>query len=371
MILKGSHRLHALCPYFAMFPGDFARGHIRAHSAPGELILDPFSGRGTTLLESLLTFRHAVASDPNPVAYCLTRAKSNSPSLQAVLARIGNLEAEYLETSPEDLEGERSILPRFFKHAYYQSTLWEILFLRRHLRWQAESTDCFISALLLGCLHGERDKSPWYLSNQMPRRISTKPEYSLKYWRERGLYPRKRATFDILRRWSRFRLKQGTPPKTALALQEDVRNLSRRLPFLEGKVKVVVTSPPYFNTTSCAEDQWLRLWVLGGADHPTRTGASRDDRHTSRYKYWRFIADTWRGIAPLLAPNATIVCRIGMHGHSMEVVCRNMVDSVRASIPHATLFGSPLLTTPSNDSGRQQLSEHSHHGELDFVLRVA
>ena len=59
MMVKGSHRLHALCSYFAMFPGYFARGHIRNHSAPGELILDPFSGRGTTLLESLLTQRNA------------------------------------------------------------------------------------------------------------------------------------------------------------------------------------------------------------------------------------------------------------------------------------------------------------------------
>ena len=371
MMVKGSHRLHALCSYFAMFPGYFARGHIRNHSAPGELILDPFSGRGTTLLESLLTQRNAVASDPNPVAYCITRAKSKSLQPQSVLNRITKLEAEFVETPTADLEEERGFLPRFFKHAYYHTTLREILFLRRHLRWHTDTIDCFISALLLGCLHGERDKSPCYLSNQMPRRISTKPEYSVKYWREHDLYPHKRATFEILRRWSRFRLKQGAPQKTALALQEDVRDLSRRLPFMEGKVKAVITSPPYFNTTSFAEDQWLRLWVLGGANHPTRAGASKDDRHTSRYKYWRFIADAWRGIAPLLASDATIVCRVGLHGHSMEDVCRNMVASVRASIPSATLYGSPLLTTPSADTGRQQLSEHSQYGELDFIFRMA
>ena len=150
-----------------------------------------------------------------------------------------------------------------------------------------------------------------------------------------------------------------------------MRDLSRRLPFLEGKVNAVVTSPPYFNTTSFAEDQWLRIWFLGGADHPTRSGASKDDRHTSRYKYWRFIADAWRGVAPLLAPNATIVCRIGLHGHSMEDVCRNMVDAIRASIPRAIPIGSPLLTNPSYETSRQQLSEVSQLGELDFVLRVA
>jgi site-specific DNA-methyltransferase (adenine-specific) len=112
-----------------MFPGYFARGHIRNHSAPGELILDPFSGRGTTLLESLLTQRNAVASDPNPVAYCITRAKSKSLQPQSVLDRITELEAEFVETPTADLEEERGFLPRFFKHAYYHTALREILFL--------------------------------------------------------------------------------------------------------------------------------------------------------------------------------------------------------------------------------------------------
>lgn len=264
MMIKGSHRLHALCPYFAMFPGKFARDQIRAHSAPEDFILDPFSGRGTTLLEGLLTGRSPVASDPNPVAYCLTKAKSDTPSLQHVINRLDDLEQEYLETPLRALENERRELPKFFKHAYYYSTLRELLFLRRKLRWRSDRTDCFIAGLLLGCLHGEMDKSPWYLSNQMPRRISTKPEYSVKYWRERNLHPHKRKTFDILRRWSGFRLKNGVPARNGIALEEDARDLSHRLNFQERRVRAVITSPPYFNTTSFAEDQWLRIWALGG-----------------------------------------------------------------------------------------------------------
>lgn len=369
-MLNGSHRLHALCPYFAMFPGRFARDQIRAHSSPGDFILDPFSGRGTTLLEGLLTARNSVAGDPNPVAYCLTKAKSDTPSIHSVLSRINGLELEYLETPGFDLENERRELPKFFRHAYYYSTLKELLFLRGKLRWRTDRTDCFIAGILLGSLHGEMDKSPWYLSNQMPRRISTKPNYSVKYWRERNLHPRKRKTFDVLRRWSDFRLKHGSPSRTGIALEDDARNLSHRLNFLEGRVRLVVTSPPYFNTTSFAEDQWLRIWALGGDDHPTRVGASKDDRHTSKYKYWRFLTDVWQGISSLLSPEATIVCRIGSHGHSVEDVCKNLVDSVRASFPRAALIGSPVHTNGPDEIGRQQLSSRSSHGELDLVLRL-
>jgi len=36
-----------------------------------------------------------------------------------------------------------------------------------------------------------------YLSNRMPRTISTKPDYSIRWWRERGLKPPRRETLRI------------------------------------------------------------------------------------------------------------------------------------------------------------------------------
>ena len=53
------HRLHALCPYFAMFPESFAETWIDQLSKPGEIVLDPFSGRGTTAFQSMLMGRQA------------------------------------------------------------------------------------------------------------------------------------------------------------------------------------------------------------------------------------------------------------------------------------------------------------------------
>ena len=38
------HPLHALCPYFAMFPPEFARAQVARFTRPGDVVLDPFSG---------------------------------------------------------------------------------------------------------------------------------------------------------------------------------------------------------------------------------------------------------------------------------------------------------------------------------------
>ena len=51
-----------------MFPEEFARNHIENLTDKGDLVLDPFSGRGTTLLQALLMERNALAADINPVA---------------------------------------------------------------------------------------------------------------------------------------------------------------------------------------------------------------------------------------------------------------------------------------------------------------
>ncbi len=62
-----------------MFPESFAERWIKRLTKPGETVLDPFSGRGTTALTALLCGRNAISSDVNDVAICLTKAKTSPP----------------------------------------------------------------------------------------------------------------------------------------------------------------------------------------------------------------------------------------------------------------------------------------------------
>src|SRR5690348_13168089 len=88
------HRFHSICPYFAMFPESFVRRNVLAWSKRDDIICDPFSGRGTTIFESLLNGRRAIGCDTNPVAFCLSKAKADAPPLASVIDRLVELESQ-------------------------------------------------------------------------------------------------------------------------------------------------------------------------------------------------------------------------------------------------------------------------------------
>lgn len=69
--------LHALHPYPARFIPQIPRLAILKWSQPGDIVLDPFCGCGTTLLESILLERHAIGVDNNAVACLVSKAKTS------------------------------------------------------------------------------------------------------------------------------------------------------------------------------------------------------------------------------------------------------------------------------------------------------
>ena len=365
------HKLHALCPYFAMFPHTFARAQILEHSRPDGVVLDPFSGRGTTLLEGLLLERQAIGIDVNPVAACVTGAKARVPDLVTVNIRLDELQRTFESDDQESLEEEALSLPLYFRRAFYFTTLREILFLRRHLDWKMNSTDCFLSALVLGSLHGEMDRSPSYFSNQLPRTISPKQTYSLAYWDRNGLWPKKKNTFEILSRRASLRYMHARPSLHGTSLLLDVRKAAAALPLYAAAVDLVVTSPPYLNVTNYEEDQWLRLWFLGGQPHPTYGIVSKNDRHTRPDKYWRFLLQAWVGIAPLLKRGAIIVCRIGGKGLNSDNIIRSLTATVRASFPDVSIVGEPVVTLPSARQTDNFRPGTQRRPEIDVVLQVS
>ncbi len=311
------HRFHSICPYFAMFPESFAARWIEEVTQPGDLVLDPFCGRGTAPFQALLMGRRAVGVDTNPVAACVTRAKTDAPPRSSVKRRLTALEREF---DAGEWEAERKRLPEFFRHAYRPATLRQILFLRDRLDWRRRKSDCMISTLALGALHGESKVSPSYLSNQMPRTISTKPAYSVRYWKKHGFQPPQRDAFNLLRTALEFRYRDDPPRGEATIIHGDMRDLPSQLHNLPGPVSCVITSPPYLDLTNFEEDQWLRLWFLNGPPYPSSGRFSRDDRHSSPNTYWPLITDMWRSIGAVVGPDASVIVRIGVKGLPPERV---------------------------------------------------
>lgn len=321
------HPFHSICPYFAMFPEQFVEQQLLSYTSPGDLVFDPFCGRGTTVFESLLRGRRAAGSDVNRVAACIASAKATAPTLSEVVARISVLEELY-EASPSSCRKVNT----FFKFCFEEQTLSEIEFLRSKLEWETDKVDCFIAAVMLGILHGESHRSKFCLSNRMPRTISTKPDYSVRWWNERGLLPPRRPTFETLRKAATFRYRMPPADRQGVVRLADARSAADTFAEYRGEVKLVVTSPPYLDTTDYAEDQWLRLWFLGGKPRP-ELRKNKDDRHTRAEMYWTFLEESWIGLAPLLSTNATIVIRIGGGRLTKEDLLNGLTTGLRKALP--------------------------------------
>jgi DNA modification methylase len=75
---KGAH--------FATFPQKLAETCIKAGSKPGDTVLDPFSGVGTTGLVALRLNRDAILIELNP-AY-VAMARERCPQVQATMMTI-------------------------------------------------------------------------------------------------------------------------------------------------------------------------------------------------------------------------------------------------------------------------------------------
>src|SRR4051794_11235644 len=66
---------HGVHRYSGKFIPQIARQVITLLTQPGDIVLDPYCGSGTTLIEAYLIGRQAIGIDMNPLAVLLARTK--------------------------------------------------------------------------------------------------------------------------------------------------------------------------------------------------------------------------------------------------------------------------------------------------------
>jgi hypothetical protein len=164
----------------------------------------------------------------------------------------------------------------------------------------------------------------------MPRTISTKPAYSVRWWREKKCLPPHRDVFSILRRAAHYRYESAPPATRGRIVQGDARDAGALLKAYKDRVNLVITSPPYLDITDYHEDQWLRLWFLGGPSRPI-AGQGKDDRHRRVDAYWQFLLESWTGVVPLLHRSAQVVIRIGGTRLSEKELSAGLFSSLNAT----------------------------------------
>jgi hypothetical protein len=71
---------HTYYRYPARFSPQFARSAISSFTDPGDIVLDPFMGGGTSMVEAQALGRQAIGLDINPLAVFVATAKTDVPS---------------------------------------------------------------------------------------------------------------------------------------------------------------------------------------------------------------------------------------------------------------------------------------------------
>ncbi len=244
--------LHRICSRTGSFPPALAYYFVTKYSRIGDVVLDPFSGKGTAPLEACLNGRIGVGNDLSPEAYILTRAKVRPVPYRRILEWI-----EYAERRL-DPSGYRVSEVSDDVRAFFSSyTLKQILAVRDLIR-ETEDEDLanFITALMLGILHGP---TKIHLSVKCSHSFSMAPGYVKRYVKKNGVKKPKRDVLKCLRIKAERVFKDGIPAVKGAAYMRDARSL----PLDDESVDLVLTSPPYFNMQTYAWDNWLRLWFLG------------------------------------------------------------------------------------------------------------
>ena len=165
---------HYMCSYMAMFPPQLPHYFITRFTRPGDIVLDPFSGRGTTPIQAMSQSRFGIGNDLNDLAYCLTRGKIANPELEQVIERLGFLESRFNRNEWLRMKG----IPNRIRMVFHPETQKQLMYLRRELNWREDDIDAFLAMVLMGAMHGA---SPGFLSLPMPNTFSMGWGYISKY----------------------------------------------------------------------------------------------------------------------------------------------------------------------------------------------
>ena len=315
------HTFHPMSSYLASFPAALAHAFIARYSRPGDVVLDPFSGRGTAPLQAAAEGRVGVGNDLNPFAYLLTAAKlepanpaearTRLTALRLAWAASANewqVRADAIQADPAG--GGREAVPQDVALAFHRRNFAQLLFLQSALDLDAR-VDRFLAAALAGILHG---KSSAYLSTLMPNTFSMAPRYVRDYAARTDFRSPERDAFDCLAAKLDRLYRNPLPRGAGIALLGDARDAGtrataalreRRLP---ERARLIVTSPPYLRVVKYGYYNWLRAWFLGLDSRAI--DAALDDAH-HRAPYLAFLQEVLRDALPTLTDDGVAVVVIG------------------------------------------------------------
>ncbi|OGQ56016.1 MAG: DNA modification methylase [Deltaproteobacteria bacterium RIFCSPLOWO2_02_FULL_53_8] len=254
---RQANSLHEIA-YRACFKPQLPRFFIELLTKSADVVYDPFSGRGTTVIEAALCGRNIIANDINPISRILTKARLFIPDINALEDRLRSIPFNVGKKADIDLS-----------MFYHPDTEAEIVSLRDYLREKHEvgtedELDLWIRMAATNRLTGH--SSGFFSVYTLPPNQAVSQESQRKINIKRHSLPEYRNTVEIILRKTRSLLGDVTPvlskrlrsaSKKALFLCEDARYTSG---IKDDAVQLTVTSPPFLDIVQYDDDNWLRCW---------------------------------------------------------------------------------------------------------------
>lgn len=244
--------------YRACFKPQLPRFFIERLTRPGEVVYDPFMGRGTTPLEAALLGRVPAGNDVNPLSIVMTRPRLRPPRLEEVETRLRQIPWDKPADQPNDLLA-----------FYHPDTLKAISALKRYLSSarSLDSLDEWIALVALNRLTGH--SSGFFSVYTLPPNQAVSVKSQLRINEKRKQTPPRRDVPKLILKKSKQLLGDVSQEVRATLAGVCARALlltgpaaaTTRLPSCS--VSLVVTSPPFLDVVQYSIDNWLRCWFLG------------------------------------------------------------------------------------------------------------
>ena len=230
---RAAHSLHEIS-YRACFKPQLPRFFIERLTSPGDVVYDPFMGRGTTLLEAALSGRVPAGCDVNPLSRILLEPRLN----------------------PEEL-----------LVFYHEETLRELCALREYfLSHELDRIDSWLRMVALNRLTGH--SSGFFSVYTLPPNQAVSVESQRRINEKRGQVPPRRDVKRIMLKKTKSLLKDCVPSGCRRLPGEGApwiltasSDATPQIP--DESVSLVVTSPPFLDVVDYEQDNWLRSWFAG------------------------------------------------------------------------------------------------------------
>lgn len=255
---RQAHSLHEIS-YRACFKPQLPRFFVERFTKAGEVVYDPFMGRGTTLLEAALLGRKPVGNDVNPLSRMLVGPRLSPPPLEEVERRLEKISLVTKSAGPEEL-----------LVFYHPETLLQLMalreyFLERSAEGKFDNVDGWIRMVALNRLTGH--SNGFFSVYTLPPNQAVSVKSQAKINLDRKQVPPRREVAKLILKKSRQLLKGldevtreelgGCKPELFTGSAAETKGLAT------GSVSLVVTSPPFLDVVDYATDNWLRCWFAG------------------------------------------------------------------------------------------------------------